>query len=176
VDQYRDVLQSGDTDLAVGQMPPIVSGFYQQRLIEDHYVVMAAENHPRLGGELTVETYLRETHLRVMLSGRPQSVIDQVLQDMGLQREVAVTVPHYTAVAAIVCASELLATVPSRVFDAMSRSDQVQRLELPFATPPIVVRQFWHERNHNDPGLIWLRQIIHDLLAAPVPAVRLTST
>jgi DNA-binding transcriptional LysR family regulator len=172
VDQYRETLQSGDVDLAVGQMPPIVAGFYQQRLIEDRHVVMAARNHPRLGGPLTVETYLREAHLRVMLSGRPQSVIDQVLQDMGLQRDVAVTVPHYTAVAPLVCASELLATVPSRIFDAMSRSGQVQKLELPFETPPIVVRQFWHERNHGDPGLMWLRQIIHDLLAAPAPLVR----
>lgn len=170
VDQYRETLQSGDVDLAVGQMPPIVSGFYQQRLIEDRYVVMAARNHPRMADSLTVESYMREAHLRVMLPGRPLSVIDQVLQDMGLEREVAVTVPHYAAVAPLVCASELLATVPSRVFDAMSQAGPVQKLILPFDAPSIVVRQFWHERNHGDPGLMWLRQTIHDLLAPTAQA------
>ena len=171
VDQYRETLQSGDVDLAIGQMPPIVSGFYQQRLLEDHYVVMAATEHPRVKGRLTLETYLREAHLRVMLPGRPQSVIEQVLQDMGHQREVAVTVPHYTAVAPLVRASALLATVPARIFDALPPSAEVQQLELPFDAPSIVVRQFWHERNHGDPGLRWLRQIIHDLLVTPAPAV-----
>lgn len=170
IDQYRETLQSGDVDLAIGQMPPIVSGFYQQRLFEDRYVVMAAGDHPRLEEPLTVETYLRESHLRVMLPGRPLSVIDQVLQDMDMQREVSVTVPHYTAVAPLVSTSELLATVPSRIFDAMSRSTKVRRLALPFTAPPIVVRQFWHERNHGDPGLIWLRQLIHALLVVPADA------
>jgi DNA-binding transcriptional LysR family regulator len=172
IDQYRETLQSGDVDLAIGQMPPIVSGFYQQRLLEDRYVVMAAKGHARLDGRLTLESYLRESHLRVMLQGRPLSVIDQALQDLGLQREVTVTVPHYSAVAPILCVSELLATVPSRVFQALAKSDQVQSLQLPFDAPPIIVRQFWHERNHSDPGLLWLRQTIHALLADPMPAIR----
>jgi DNA-binding transcriptional LysR family regulator len=107
-----------------------------------------------------------------MLQGRPLSVIDQALQDLGLQREVTVTVPHYSAVAPILCVSELLATVPSRVFQALAKSDQVQSLQLPFEAPPIIVRQFWHERNHSDPGLLWLRQTIHALLADPMPAIR----
>lgn len=172
VDQYRETLQSGDVDLAIGQMPPIVSGFYQQRLLEDRYVVMAARDHARLDGTLTLQAYLRESHLRVVLAGRPSSVIDQALQDMGVQREVTVSVPHYTAVAPIVCVSELLATVPSRVFQALAKSDQVQSLALPFDAPPIIVRQFWHERNHSDPGLLWLRQTIHALLADPMPRLR----
>lgn len=167
VDQYRETLQSGDVDLAVGQMPPIVSGFYQQRLLEDHYVCMVALQHPRIRNALTLEAYLDQQHVRVMLPGRSFSAVDQALQDRGLQRDVLVTVPHYSAIPPIASTTELLATVPSRVFDSLARGHAVQKLPLPFDVPRIVVRQFWHERNHADAGLSWLRKMIHDLLVSP---------
>jgi DNA-binding transcriptional LysR family regulator len=169
LDQYRETLQSGECDLAVGQMPPIVAGFYQQRLLEDHYVVMVAAGHPRVRETLSLDEYLAEAHARVMLPGRPYSAVDQALQDIGRQRKLAVTVPQYAAVAPIVAASDLVATVPSRVFDAMARTAAVRQLPLPFEVPRLVVRQFWHERNHLDPGLAWLRKTIHEVVTGEAP-------
>ncbi|MFZ2387738.1 MAG: LysR family transcriptional regulator, partial [Polaromonas sp.] len=42
-------LQDGEVDLAVGFMPQLEAGFYQQVLFEQNYVCLVAQSHPRLG-------------------------------------------------------------------------------------------------------------------------------
>ncbi len=170
IDGYKAALQDGAVDLAIGQMPSIVAGFYQQRIFEDEFVCVVGSHHPRVRRAPTVEAYLAEQHIRISLPGRPHSAIDEALGDLNLVRKVMVTVPQYLAILPILAASELVATVPYRVFLAMRRSDELRMYPLPFDAPRVVVRQFWHERNHADAGLAWLRGVVSELFSPePVP-------
>jgi DNA-binding transcriptional LysR family regulator len=164
-DEYKDALQSGAVDLAIGQMPLMVSGFFQQRIFEDEFVCVVGAHHPRIRAAPSVEAYLAEKHVRVSVPGRQSSAVDQALNDQDLMRRVMVTVPQYLAILPILANSELMATVPFRVFLAMRRSDELRTYALPFSVPPVVVRQFWHERSHGDPGLVWLRSTISELFS-----------
>jgi DNA-binding transcriptional LysR family regulator len=164
-DEYKDALQNGTVDLAIGQMPPLVAGFFQQRIFEDEFVCVVGAHHPRIKSAPTVEAYLHEKHVRVSVPGRQSSAVDQALNDQDRLRTVMVTVPQYLAILPILATSELVATVPFRVFLAMRRSDELRMFALPFAVPPVVVRQFWHERSHGDPGLVWLRSTISELFS-----------
>lgn len=166
---YKEALQSGSVDLAIGHMPDIVAGFYQQRIFEDEFVCVVGAAHPRIKSAPTVQAYLAERHIRVSLPGRQQSAVDQALADEGLVRDVMVTVPQYLAILPILATSDLVATVPFRVFEAMRRSDELRMYALPFKVPPVVVRQFWHERNHADPGLAWFRSTVSMLFASTAP-------
>ena len=43
-------------------------------------------------------------------------------------------------------------------------------LALPFTLPSYDVNQYWHERYHQEPGHVWLRQTIFDsFLDMPLP-------
>jgi hypothetical protein len=33
----------------------------------------------------------------------------------------------------------------------------------PISIPPIEIKQFWHRRAHNDPGVVWLRKLVAQL-------------
>lgn len=156
-DQYRDALQSGTIDLALGQMPSLQSGFYQQRLFEDPYVCMVRSDHPRMGTRMSLKQYLAESHLRVALPGSVESVVEQLLAKQGLQRRVALRIPHYLAAPAIIAATDMVVTVPRLLSQVLGRGYELKTLPPPFALPRIVVRQFWHERNHYDAGNRWLR-------------------
>lgn len=171
-DEYKEALQSGAFDLAIGQIPPIVSGFYQQRLFAEDYVGVVGAQHPRFALRPSLQAYLGERHIRVVLPGRPVSPIDQALADEGLVRDVMVTVPQYLALLPILAASELVATVSVGVFQALRRSGELKMFTLPFNPPKVVVRQFWHERNHADPGLSWLRMTISTLFASASPVLQ----
>lgn len=164
-DGYREALQNGTVDLAIGQMPPLVAGFFQQRIFEDEFVCVVGANHPRIKSAPSVEAYLNENHVRVSVPGRQFSSVDQALSDQDLVRRVMVTVPQYLAILPILATSALMATVPFKVFLAMRRSDELRMYSLPFTVPPVVVRQFWHERSHADPGLVWLRSTIAELFS-----------
>ncbi len=162
---YKEALESGEIDLAIGQMPRLAAGFFQQRIFEDRYVCVAGVNHPRMQTAPSIDAYLDEQHIRVQLPGRPGSAIDQALGSLDLQRSVRVSVPQYLAILPILTATELVATVPLRVFQAMNRGDELRMHELPFDVPRVVVRQFWHERAHADPAHAWLRATISTLFS-----------
>lgn len=164
-DQYREALQSGAVDLAVGQMPRLATGFYQQRLFEDPYVCMVRADHPRIKTKLSLAVYLDAAHLRVTLPGSLASAVDRSLARRGLQRRIALRMPHYLAAPAVVAATDLVMTVPQMLSQALARGYALKTLPPPIALPRIVVRQFWHARFHRDPGNKWLRAQIASLFA-----------
>jgi len=158
-DQYKEMLESGEADLALGLLPPIVAGFYQQHLFTDQYVCVVAHDHPRIGSKITIEQYMAERHVRVELQGRRSSIVDESLMSVEGYRNVMVSVPHYLVLANLIKTSDLIATVPSGVFRAFD-SPGLRAINVPFPMPKIEVRQFWHERNHADAGLVWLRAAV----------------
>ncbi|MBL0421477.1 LysR family transcriptional regulator [Ramlibacter sp. AW1] len=171
IDQYKTALQEGAVDLAIGQMPPIEAGFYQQRIFEDEFVCVVGADHPRIRDKPTLEQYLHERHVRVSLPGRPYSAVDEALSDMNCSRQVMVTVSQYLALLPILSATHLVAAVPYRVYLAMRGSGNIRMYPLPYPAPRVVVRQFWHARKHADPGLVWLRGVISELFAPEPEAI-----
>ncbi len=51
-------LEGGEVDLAVGFMPHLESGFYQQKLFDQHFVCLVSSSHPRIRDSITVEQFL----------------------------------------------------------------------------------------------------------------------
>jgi DNA-binding transcriptional LysR family regulator len=113
---YKDVLENGQIDLAIGQMPSLSGGFFQQRIFEDEYVCVVGVRHPRIRKAPTLVDYLQEQHVRVVVPGRPQSAVDEALAKLNMKRSVMISVPQYLAILPILSATQLVATVPRRVF------------------------------------------------------------
>ena len=157
-------LQDGDTDLAVGFMPQLDAGFYQQVLFSQNFVCLAAAGHPRIGKSLTKAGYAREGHIHVATSGTGHAIVDKVLERANVQRRFELSVPSFLAVARIVSETELLATVPIKYGELMATRERIRLLNVPHVLPHYDVKQHWHERFNSDPGNMWLRQTIALLL------------
>jgi DNA-binding transcriptional LysR family regulator len=164
---YRDALEAGEVDLAIGYLPKIGEVFFQQRLLEDQCVGLAREGHPRIGKNLTRVRYIAEAHVAVTPLGATPHLLEQSLQRLKVVRRVALTVPNFLAAPLIVRGTDLLGCVPHRVLRAMPTISGLRVLPLPFATPPIVVNQFWHERQHLDEGHRWLRSLVAKVMSVP---------
>lgn len=151
-------LESGDIDLAVGFLPHLEAGFYQQLLFRQDFVLLAAQDHPRVRSKPTKSAFLAEGHIVVTTSGTGHAIVDRVLADKGFQRRVVLKVPSFLGVARLVAGTELLVIVPRRLGEAVAQQEQVRLLPPPLALPPFAVKQHWHERYHSDAGNQWLRQ------------------
>lgn len=172
-ESYQEAFASGVADLAIGYLPALRAGFYQQRLFEDSYVCIAREGHPRVRNELTLAQFTQESHILVEPAGSrynnasqqssTTTFIERVLAEAGMTRRVALRVPHFMVVPGIVQSTDLLATLPGSVVSHMKPMPKVQLLRFPIATPSFKVRQFWHQRNHHDVANQWLRRIIAEL-------------
>ena len=168
----RQRLSSGDVDLAVGFLPDLEAGFYQQALFEQDFVCLAAKNHPRIQsqnpqGKLTLQQFSKEGHIAVTVSSTGHVIVDKVLAKQNIERRIVLRVPSFLGVARIVAQTEFLVIVPRQLGMALAAQELVQVLEPPIQLPHYKVKQHWHERFHHDAGSIWLRAAMAMLFMNP---------
>ena len=156
-------LADGSVDLAVGFMPHLEAGFYQQVLFDQSFVCLVAASHPRVRDSLSRDMLRQESHIRVLSSGTGHAIVDKVLVAEGIERKIALKLPSFLGVARIVAQTELLAIVPRRYASEVAESEAVRLLPVPVALPGFQVKQHWHERYHADVSNRWLRQTVADL-------------
>jgi DNA-binding transcriptional LysR family regulator len=158
-------LEAGDVDLAVGFMPQLEAGFYQQTLFRQNFVCLVAQQHPRIGDKLTRKAFSAESHILVSTSGTGHAIVDKVLAKAGIQRHVALHLPSFLGVARIVAQTELLVIVPRVLGETLALQEPVRLLPPPVALPAYAVKQHWHERFNADAGNAWLRRCVAELMA-----------
>lgn len=157
-------LESGELDIAVGYMPSLEAGFYQQTLFRQGFVCLAARRHPRVHGKLTRQAFRREGHVVVTTSGTGHDIVEREYRRRGLQREVPLRVPSFLGIARLVAETELLATVPQLLAESFATQEAINILATPVPLPTYAVKLHWHLRFHADPGNAWLRQRVARLL------------
>lgn len=170
---YPEVLAAGEADLAIGFLPGLKAGFLQQRLFDDSYTCLVRAGHPRIKSKLSLTQFCAEAHILTEPGGsRHNSVaqqtstttlIERVLADRGLRRRIALRVPHFMVVPEIVRATNLIAVVPSYVKAYMFGMPNLKMLALPIDVPRFEVKQFWHQRQHQNAANRWLRGLIAEL-------------
>lgn len=157
-------MQSGDGDLALGLLPGLEAGFYQQALFEQDWVCLINPQHPRLSKlartaqTFTLAQYASEPHVSIV-SGTGQQLIDQALARLSLKRSVQLELPGFLGVTAILASTDLVATLPRHIGTTLARAAGLQVLPCPVAIDSFTVKQYWHARYHHDAGNRWLREL-----------------
>ena len=157
-------LEAGEIDLAVGFMPHLEAGFYQQTLFRQNFVCLAAADHPRIRSKPSKAQFLAEGHIVVTTSGTGHSIVDKVMAKKGYDRRVVLKVPSFLGVARLVAQTELLVIVPRRLGESLAQQERVRLLDPPVALPDFAVKQHWHERFHADVANVWLRGTLAQVL------------
>ncbi len=158
------MLEAGEVDLALGFMPQLDAGFYQQTLFRQHYVCLASMNHPRVQGGLSLAQFEAEEHAVVTTSGTGHLFVDRELARQNITRRVAVRVPSFLGVAFVIEHTDLLVMIPTRLGEMLAGRGRFTSYAVPFPLPAYAVKQHWHERYHHDLGNRWLRGVIRELL------------
>ncbi|WP_342132752.1 LysR family transcriptional regulator [Hydrogenophaga sp. OTU3427] len=161
--QTPRMLESGEADLAVGFMPQLEAGFYQQKLFEQGFACVVRSAHPRIRSRFTQAMFKRENHVLVTAPGTGQNLVEEELQRLGVQRNVALRLPNFLGIGGLVASTDLVVTVPRRVAETLVSIADVKAVPPPFTLPVFAVKQHWHERYQQDPANRWLRSVISDL-------------
>ena len=155
-------LDQTNIDIAVAVLskePP--SSIRAMRLKSDRLVCLARKNHPNIVQELTLDGYLKASHIQVVLGRREYFAVDRELDKMGYKRHVAVQRPNFVPAARVVMDSDLLLTVP-RLFaeDMIETVTGMELYELPFTTREFDYSMMWHERFQRDAAHVWFRGLL----------------
>jgi DNA-binding transcriptional LysR family regulator len=168
----RHALESGAVDLAIGYMPDLKTGVYQQQLFTTEYVCIVRKNHPTIRGRLTAKRFLEATHAVAEAAGTGHYVVEAQLARLGVQRRIGLRIPNFLALPAIVASSDMIATVPEPLAAASQPMLNIRVVPHPVAFPKLSIRQFWHERYNDDPANKWLRQTCTSLFRTASHPVR----
>ncbi|MFM7026123.1 MAG: LysR family transcriptional regulator [Limnohabitans sp.] len=162
----KEDMASGRIDLALGLLPQLQAGFFQQALFRQPYVCLMREGHPLASRQrLSLKALAAAEHVHVQAAGTGHGRIDAVLAVQGLQRRFRLTVPHYVALGDVLGHSDLVATVPERFALRVAQPFGLALRPLPLTVEGSTIHQFWHGRLHRDPGHQWLRALVVRLFA-----------
>jgi len=165
----KEDMASGRIDLALGLLPQLQAGFFQQALFRQPYVCLMRAGHPLAGGpDLCLQDFAQAEHVRVLAAGTGHGRVDAALERHGVQRRVRLTVPHYVALGDVLGHSDLVATVPERFAQRVVLPFGLTLRPLPVEVEGSAIHQFWHGRLHRDPGHRWLRLQIAALFGDPL--------
>lgn len=157
------LLESGELDLAVGFVPYMPAGFFQQALFQECFVCLSRSAHPRIKCPPTIAQYRNESHIIVTTSGTGHLVVDKALEENHIIRRIAVRIPNFLGLSTLIGTSDFIATLPRRAGLIMAENQNVKAWPTPFALPDYAVKQHWHERQNRDPGIKWLREVMRKM-------------
>ncbi len=160
----KEDMSTGRVDLALGLLPQLQAGFFQQTLFRQKYVCLMRKMHPLAKTKsLDLKAFSDAEHVRVLATGTGHGRVDEALEKQKIRRQVRLTVPHYVALGDVLKHSHLIATVPYRFAQRILEPFDLVMHELPITVDDSTIHQFWHGRLHRDPGHQWLRQSISEL-------------
>lgn len=160
-------LREGRIDLDIGVLGDIGPEIRVQTLLRDRFVAVVRIGHPLLKGRMTARRFAAAAHVSASRRGRNRGPIDDALAAQGLSRKVKFVVPGFHAAMLTAAASDIVAAVPLAVAATAIRLGlKVRYVELPIATPNIVITQAWHPRFDADAGHRWLRRTVQKALSS----------
>lgn len=155
-------LEVGDADLAIGFVPWLDAGFYQQTLFQQDWVCLVNRSHPRLGKSLSRQEYRQEGHVAIT-AGTGAQLLEDALKRNRVQRDVVLELPGFLGLAAVIATTDLIATLPRQIGETIASAARLRVMDCPVPVASFDVKQHWHARYHDDPGNRWLRETVASL-------------
>lgn len=156
------MLERDDVHFSLSGLAPMSAehSLHRKTLQEMKVVCLMAENHPLAHCPMTAEQYANNPHGLVSITGRGPGTMENVLAQHGLQRRVALRLSGFTSVADFLEDSDLIFTLPERLAERIAEGRRlvIRPLPAPLKASSVRFYLYWHERYHNDPRMIWVRE------------------
>jgi DNA-binding transcriptional LysR family regulator len=160
------VERSRSIDLLISCSTNEIAGFERQTLFTDTEVTVVRQGHPAALRLKNLKTFLNSRHVAVVGRGLAEDPVDIWLRKEGLSRHVVLRVPGYLQALQTVAQSDLIAFVPKRLAESLTRP-----LSLDVLPPPIDPGEYQEYLFHplraaQDPASTWLRKLALEVGAA----------
>ena len=166
-------LRDGQIDLEIGVLGASAPEVRTRFLFRDAFIGAARIGHPLLEGPMTPERYAGCRHVVASRKGNFTGPVDDMLEALGLRRQIVAVVPGFPDAMRIARNTDLVALLPrsglSSPTSAEPTGQGVVGFELPVRTPPIAISAMWHPRMDADPAHRWLRDTVVAVCHAAAP-------
>jgi DNA-binding transcriptional LysR family regulator len=169
--RLNDELASGELDVAIAPRLAGASPLLAEPLWRDGLVTLiGAENG--MATPMTLQSFAAALHVvdaghvQIGRDGQGVSLVDSILAASGLRRRIAVVLPSAAGAPSVVAATDLIATLPSRIVRDLTPVPGVRLVPAPLPPVEVSPHLFWHARTANSQPRAWLRDVIRQTAAA----------
>jgi|SRR5689334_298092 len=158
---YGD-LETRAMDIAVLPSGDIPVRFQQRTLYEEDFIVAMRAGHP-FARDPSLARFCDMHHLVVSLTGDPRGFVDLHLEQQGLSRRIALTVPNFLFALTVLAESDLICALPRRFVVMHAQRFGIMYVDVPLPLPRFRLNAVAPKAALMDLGLNWL----FDVLVAP---------
>jgi DNA-binding transcriptional LysR family regulator len=155
-------LENGSLDVVLGfgsvLNPP--THLRCQTLFDDEMVCVVRQNHPIISAAPSLEDYIAVPHMLISWKGTPAGIIDQYLQEMGLERRIKLIVPNFLSAPLIVAQTDMILSLPYKLAKRFTKFVPLEIFPVPIQLPAYDLVMIWHPLHDKDPAHEWLRDKI----------------
>lgn len=156
-DTLLDDLARGTLDIAIGTLPTLHSHTRNALVFRESYACLVAQGYAGAENGIDLQAFSRARHIMVTSPSSGHALLDGVLAERGVQRNVVALVPQFSVLPSLVEDSDLVVVLPKRVARLFESQRRVKAVELPVEIPGFDVRLHWHLRQDGSPAHTWLR-------------------
>lgn len=157
----QDMLTQNHIELYIGHYPDPPDSLRACFLFEESACCLVREGHPLLARPWDLETFLDHEHMDAAgHAGYFNTQMDAALSAQGRRRRVGIVLSSYLAVPFVLRASDMIATLPASMANALAPLSGTVVLPAPLPLPRLRIAMFWHGRHQSDPAHAWLRRFI----------------
>lgn len=159
------LLSGGKADVVLDRALDTPEWIASRKLFRSWLVCIARRGHPLLSASgirpaeaIPADVFCAIPQILRSADGSRTGTMDPALQKLGLSRKVAVTVPHFQAVALAVATSDLLGSIPVHLARLLAERLELDTFMPPMESPAMDVTMYWHRRMDRDAGNAWVRE------------------
>jgi DNA-binding transcriptional LysR family regulator len=166
LDRPQRALERGDADLMVLPRNYASPDHPAEVLFEEGFCcVVWNESRFAQAGELTREQYEAAGHVAMQPEAMDKPTLDAWFkQRYGNAQRIEVTAFSFVVIPYLVVGTDRIATMHVRLARMAQKSLPLTLLPLPAPRPMAGIEQVmqWHKYRTRDPGLVWLRDLMHE--------------
>lgn len=160
--QLKAALRDGEVDLALDYFALRDPDYHSECVMTETLLSLSRPDHPQVGEKLSLDTYLAQRHVVLAPRTDAMPMIDLALSKRGLQRTIAVIVPHFLSMPVIVQSSDLICTLPRRMAHLYADHFHLRSHAVPLRIPRFPIYLIWHDSAEADAGHRWFRGCLID--------------
>jgi DNA-binding transcriptional LysR family regulator len=137
------------------------AGVRSEPLFEERIVLVARAGHPLAKTKVSKNVLATLRHVEVqVVPGKGSRPLASSYAALGITRDIAVFVPTFTAAAAIVSATDYVASLPATLVSVLGPRLGLRVVATPLRPITATINLLWHERTEHEPALRAFRELV----------------
>lgn len=162
-------IRNGEIHLGLGVLDlEEAKVFKTQNLFVERFASIVRAEHPIIEQGMTLESYIAWPHVLINVTGlpihsikkSPKSHVDQILEQLGVERRVILKLPHFLSAPIIISQTDFILTLPRRIALLFADTANITVFDPPINLGEYYYMQVWSQNFDNVPFQIWLRNLI----------------